>query len=86
MDPTTHDWSQAMAKKGGEGGCESTEITYDDKPFDLRINGLTKIEDPQSHNGAKKDEYESKWNSSDLLHTLHAFKYMKSVPIGRARK
>ena len=30
--------------------------------------------------------HEAKWDSSDILSTLHAFKYLKAVPTERARK
>ena len=59
-DPTIEEWSKAMAQSGGEGGCEATVIATDDKPFDLKIYGLTKVEDPQSHNGAERGDYDPK--------------------------
>ena len=44
------------------------------------------MDDPRHNEGAIRTEYEQKWDSSDILSTLHSFKYMKSVPTDRARK
>ena len=77
MDPSIQEWADAMAQSGGQGGCEAMVIARDDKPFDLKIQGLTKVDDPRSHNGSERGAYDQKWSPSDLLHALHEFSYMK---------
>ena len=60
--------------------------TWKEDPPSLKIQGTTKVDDPRNNVGAVRTEYEQKWDSSDILATLHSFKYMKSVPTDRARK
>ncbi len=86
-DPSTEEWQTAMEAEGGDGGCLAEVLsTWTENPPSLKIQGITKVDDPRNNEGAIRTNYEQKWHSSDILSTLHAFKYMKSVPTGRARK
>ncbi len=76
-----------MEAEGGDGGCLAETLhTWVDNPPSLKIQTATKVDEPRNNDGAPVTEYEQKWHTSDIISTLHAFKYLKSVPTGRARK
>jgi hypothetical protein len=86
-DPSTNEWATAMKAAGGEGGCLAEILcTWSEDPPSLKLQGIAKVDEPRNNQGAPRTDFDQKWHSSDVLATLHAFKYLKSVPTGRARK
>lgn len=86
-DPSTNEWATAKQASGGEGGCLAEILrTWSESPPSLKLQGAAKVDEPRKNDGAPSTDYEQKWYPSDVLATLHAFNYLKSVPTGRARK
>ena len=48
-----------------------------ENPPSLKIQGITKVDDPRNNDGAPRTEYEQQWYPSDIISTLHSFKYLK---------
>jgi len=76
-----------MKAEGREGGCLAEIVSkWTENPPSLKIQGNTKVDGPRNSDGAPRMEYEQKRYPSDIIATLHSFKYLKSVPTDRARK
>ena len=98
-DPSTEEWNIAMAKPGGEGGCEATVVghldqtTYDGKYFPF-IKDTNQVDYP--YQSRYFDEQEKKegfykarqlFDDEGLIHQVFRnFGNNRSVPKGRTEK
>ena len=80
VDPSPRDWSAAMAKPGGEGGCEADTICMLDEGMRYDRREVLTVDSM----GATCDG--PLFADGELLDTVKGMKYKRCVPEGRARK
>ena len=80
-DPSSVEWAQAMAKTGGEGGCEATVIKYlqENEEYDRK-------EIIQVPNEGTTQEEKVICYPDELMEAIKKMKYKRAVPQNRARK
>ena len=84
-DPTVGEWVQAMAKAGGDGGCEATEI-WRQEEYATQAEGTYDRKEVLQVAGVPAEAAGDLVHEGDLAEHFRKMKYNKVVPQGRAMK